>query len=182
MASRGLSSVWNSFVKVEDGRKVRCKLCDARLKFNGSTMSSMREHLVRKHPSAPAAAASIEKKKSEVQGSTTMSQFLGKQVISEKRKALITSCLAEWLTDSLRIASIVADDGLVELFRLLEPAYRVPSRTNMMAIIGRQYELLRKELIVVLDQVDGIAITTDTWSSSRSMPYSTLLRVLSKHF
>ena len=43
----------------------------------------------------------------------------------------------------------------------------------MMATISRHYELFRGELVRILDKVDGIAVTTDQWSSSRSSAYST---------
>lgn len=41
------------------------------------------------------------------------------------------------------------------------------------AIISYQYELLRKELVNFLSTVDGIAITTDMWSSSMAVSYVT---------
>ena len=62
--SRG-SSVWEHFEKVDGGTSVRCQLCETKLKFNGSTTSSMREHLTRKHVSSSTAVAVSQSKVSQ---------------------------------------------------------------------------------------------------------------------
>ena len=56
---------------------MKCKLCNATLKFNGSTTSSMRSHLERKHPASPVAASPAETKLNVSKSSKVMAQFLG---------------------------------------------------------------------------------------------------------
>ena len=173
MSTSTSSSAWQSFSKIDDGQKVQCKLCDATLKFNGSTTSSMRSHIGRKHTASPTAASSAETKLNISKSSKVMAQFLGKAAISEKRRLEITSKIVEWLTSPLRPVSIVSDKGFVKFIRFLEPGYKAPSQPNMMATIYHHYKLLHAELVRILDKVDGIAVTTDQLSSSRSIAYST---------
>ena len=167
------SSVWDSFNKVGDGSLVKCRLCEKQLKFNGSTTSSMREHLNRMHISTTTAVVTQESKAAVGQQAQSMQRFLGRQTITDKRKNEITALIACWCTGSLRPLSIVGDSGFVKLLKLLEPGYKVPTRNTMAAVIRKDYEDLRKALLLVLDAVDGISVTTDLWSSSMNLAYAT---------
>ena len=130
MAALRASSVWERIDKVNGGERVRCRLCEKKLKYNGSTTSNLREHLVRLHPSAPAVASAEESKDSMKKGVLTMKKFLGKECISKKEKLMITDRIVDWLTGSLRPVSLVTDDGLVQLLHILKPGYKIPSRPN----------------------------------------------------
>ena len=103
MAALRVSSVWESFDKVDGGERVRCRLCEKKLKYNGSTTSNLCEHLARLHPSAPAVASADESKDSMKMGVLvlTMKKFFGKEFISEKEKLMITDRIVDWLTVDL---------------------------------------------------------------------------------
>ena len=165
--------MWESFEKISDGTKVRCKLCSKTYLFNGSTTSPMVKHLGTAHPLSPAAVSAKQEKCATEKSALAMQRFLGCQQISDKRKEKITSLLAAWCTSNLRPLSIVGDCGFLELLKFIEPGYKVPSRTNMSAVVRRQYGDLRERLISLLNSLDGVAITTDLWSSSANVAYAT---------
>ena len=102
-----------------------------------------------------------------------MQKFLGRQQISTKRRTDITSLISAWCTENLRPVSIVADGGFIRLLNLIEPGYSVPSRTTIGASIRREYAELLQSLVRLLDVVDGLAVTTDLWSSSMNIAYAT---------
>ena len=133
----------------------------------------MREHLNRMHISTTTAVVTQESKAAVSQQAQSMQRFLGRQTITDKRKNEITALIACWCTGSLRPLSIVGDSGFVKLLKLLEPGYNVPTRNTMAAVIRKAYEDLRKALLLVLDAVDGISVTTDLWSSSMNLAYAT---------
>ena len=140
----GRSSVWESFNKVDDGTSAKCKICEKKLKYNGSTTTNLREHLSRKHPPL----ATSEARATASHGVEAMRRFLGHQIIPDKRKNTITSLIASWCTGSLRPLSIVGDPGFVELMKFVEPGYTVPSRNTVGAVVRKDYEELRKALLV----------------------------------
>ena len=165
------SSVWTSFEKVSQD-EVKCMLCEKRLKYNGSTTSPMRTHLLRIHPQS----SSGEDSKTPIvvkKEAAAMHNFLSRNTISDARKRQITSKIVEWCTGSLRPLSVVSDPGLIGLFNFLEPGYDVPSRTNIAAIIRLQHDTLKTEMIAVLAEADGVAVTFDHWTSARCISYAT---------
>ena len=174
MANRYKSSVWQNFERVGNG-EVQCLVSEKQLKYNGLTTSPMRAHLIRMHPSTLATASSEERNARKAVGkgggAQLMHQFLGRQVISARRRSEITGHIVSWCTGSLCPLSIVSDPGLVRQVQCLEPGYKMPSRTNIAALIRRKHELLQRDLVAVLKQVGGLAMTFDYWSSARNVSY-----------
>ena len=76
------SSVWEHFEKVDGGNSVQCRLCKAELKYIGSTTSSVRVRLTRKHVSSPTAVAETEAKAFLSKSAASVQKFLGCQQIS----------------------------------------------------------------------------------------------------
>lgn len=77
--------------------------------------------------------------------------------MQKKRHREIMNSVANWCTGSLHPLSIIS--GLIALLRYLEPGYNPPGRNTLAAVVRREYEDLRKVLISVLNQIDGITLT-----------------------
>ena len=154
---------------------MKCLVCEKRLKYNDSTTSPLRAHLIRMHSSTPATASSDERNARKAVGkggaAQLMHQLLGQRVISARRRSEIIGHVVSWCTGSLHPLSIVSNPGLVRLVQCLEPGYKMPSRTNIAALIRRKHELLQRDLVAVLKQVGGLAMTFDYWSSARNVSY-----------
>ena len=155
------------------------KLCSSTLKYNGGTTSAMRAHLTLHEKKNVAVAVSSKSLKSDAAtpaprlGQSSLTTFLNRTVCSSKRQREITEHIVDWCTSSLRPASIVRDRGLINLLNFLEPGYKVPSHTAVVNNIRHRYEELRAVLKAELENVDGLSITTDLWSSSRNVDYGT---------
>ena len=162
MANRYKSSVWQNFERAGNG-EVKCLVCEKRLKYNDSTTSPLRAHLIRMHSSTPATASSDERNARKAVGkggaAQLMHQLLGQRVISARRRSEIIGHVVSWCTGSLHPLSIVSNPGLVRLVQCLEPGYKMPSQTNIAALIHHKHEPLQRDLVAVLKQVGGLAKT-----------------------
>ena len=61
--------------------------------------------------------------------------------------------------------------SFVELMSFIDAAYKVPSQTNTSAVVCQQYDQLQSELVTLLNASNGIAVTTDLWSSSTNIAH-----------
>ena len=104
---------------------------------------------------------------------STMAAFLSKQVCPESQARKIYKLLALWCARNNRPANIVEDVGLRDIFGYIEPGFRVPSHTHISALLKRKHEIGLMVLKEVLDRVDGIALTTDLWTSRATQSYAT---------
>ena len=60
---------------------------------------------------------------------------------------------------------IVDGNSFQQLDTLLEPGYKIPSRTNITSVRHRKFEEVKKDLHATLKAVPYVAITTDLWTS-----------------
>ena len=161
--------------------KHHCKLCQQTyMRQNGT--SNLSAHLKSAHP-REFSLMQAEAKEPDVSGSSkstiasyfSISATTKSRPCSSARAGDLTEKIIDWLVDSCRPLCTVADQGFVNLLSFTEPDFRVPSRTHVSSLINKRHADAKKELVTLLKTgcVNGIAITTDGWTSSATQSYVT---------
>ena len=74
---------------------------------------------------------------------------------------------------ALRPLSVVEGDGFRQLFKYIEPNYRVPSRPHVQSVCHKLYTSVKEKLFVTL-QSCHVAFTSDLWTSQAVQAYLTV--------
>ena len=88
-------------------------------------------------------------------------------------KEEITRILTKWTWKDMRPISIVHDKGLNELLTFLEPNYKPPSITHVIAWIRKDFEDGKAAVKQQLQDNSSIALTTDIWTSRATQSFAT---------
>ena len=79
------------------------------------------------------------------------------------------------MVTDLQPASIVEDKGFLDLLKVLDPKYTVPSRRTIMRDrLPIMYESKKQELYHKLQEVEFCCLTTDLWTSKATMGFMTV--------
>ena len=71
-----------------------------------------------------------------------------RKVCSSARSEAITSLVVDWISANSRLISVVEDTGLKQLFGYIEPAYSLPSRTQVTSIVKKRHASGKKRLLM----------------------------------
>ena len=165
---RRKSDVWAFFEKKKGFKSVSCKLCDKVFAYHGGT-SNLREHLLRIHPSE----FKGQTKQQEQQSS--LDPFVARAKCPHSRAKQITDLIANMVACDIRPAAIVEGDGFKALMKFVEPGYKVPSATHIAQIVHQKHELGKRILKEKLKlEANGLAFTTDIWTSCSNDSYISL--------
>ena len=82
--------------------------------------------------------------------------------------------MVDWISANSRPISVVEDAGLQQLFQYVEPAYRLPSRTQVASIVKKRHSSGKKNLTTLVEkEASFAAITTDAWTSRAVKSFAT---------
>ena len=71
--------------------------------------------------------------------------------------------------------NLIAGRGFKSLITYLEPVYQLPTATHFTHLIKRKYAAVKERVCLILkEQADYIAITTDLWTSIATEGYLTV--------
>ena len=91
------------------------------------------------------------------------------------RAKQITDLIANMVACDIRPAAIVEGDGFKALMKFVEPGYKVPSATHIAQIVHQKHELGKRILKEKLKlEANGLAFTTDIWTSCSNDSYISL--------
>ena len=184
------SKVWKDFgFKVfHDGQGVRnvlkeiviCRHCFSELRYTGST-TNMSFHLQRHHPSiASTKACSSTTASSPSQSKAGSSQlkltgFMAKSLgINSVRAQNISKHIGVFIAHDLRPFGIVESPAFIKLLQVLEPRYKVPSRTYFsQTVVPSLYMEVKKDVMAGISKAVSVALTTDGWTSRATESYIT---------
>ena len=167
------SPVWQFFDSCESG-KVRCTLCAAVLSYSGST-GTMINHLKYKHKSHSLSASSSDTSQSVNLKQTRISAYRAPVITQgSDRWRLCAQRMAEWCAIDMRPLSIGDGVGFRRFMSVAAPGFEPPKRTTVTKYLDKQYNEHKASLQEVLKKQQGIALTTDMWSSNANEAYITL--------
>ena len=152
------SPVWAYFE--EAGSVARCNLCSRGFVRQSGT-TNLFQHLSSAHKEQYAAAvgkgpatqstattttctSNVERSGSATTsaGTKPVTSFFGTgnlQTCDSRRSGMLTESIIDWIVDSSRPFSIVEDRGLIDLLKLTEPEFKVPSRTHFASLINKRH-------------------------------------------
>ena len=139
------SVVWKHFER--KNKHSVCKHCGKTFVYRGG-MSNFCSHLKNAHQSLWPASDKDE----TTERTTASTQRIDTYVVSDSRKVCsstkseaITSLVIDWISANSRpISAVVEDTGLRQLFGYIEPAYSLPSCTQVTSIVKNVMQVARK--------------------------------------
>ena len=183
----GKSIVWTYFGfisnlsgKIENRKKVFCKLCDPPFALSYSTnTSNLAYHRERKHPEEHRKVLSAKGKKNQVP-SNELSRATPFLSISNsnrggikpydktsKRAKQLVNATAEFISLSLQPIRVVDEPSFRNLFSTADPHFDLPHRTHFSnKVIPDLYDTVCGHIEAQLASTDYCTITTDLWTSS----------------
>ena len=184
----GKSPVWkyfgfvpNSSGKIEDKKKVFCKLCDPPFSLSYSTnTSNLTYHLERKHPEEYRKVLGAQGKKNQAPSKALISKATPFLLISDsnhggvkpydktsKRAKQLVNATAEFISLSLQLVRVVDEPNFRNLLSTVDPRFDLPHRTHFSTkVIPDLYYIVRGQIEARLASTDYCTITTDLWTSS----------------
>ena len=86
----------------------------------------------------------------------------------------MTEKIAEFIAKDMRPLSVVDGHGFKQLINSLGPGYKVPSRTHVTSIGHKRCVAVKQRLLITLNTVQFLAVTTDFWTSRATQAYLTV--------
>lgn len=142
------SSVWDIFVKVDDG--VQCTMCNTKLKYMSST-SNMMYHIKNKH------TPDDEKRHAP-----------------DLSHLEVTQLICRMIEKDMLPVSIVDGNGFRELLSYIVQHYKMPSQGEITSRIETHFQEKIQELRVLLATVEMVALATDCWTALPAERYVTV--------
>ena len=81
------------------------------------------------------------------------------------RKSQIDSAVEKYIIDSLRPISTIEEPAFIELMKVMQPAYQLPSRKTILSHFNKMYDSLVADLKSELSYCHDVNFTHDIWSS-----------------
>ncbi|GCB82899.1 E3 SUMO-protein ligase ZBED1 [Scyliorhinus torazame] len=179
-------TTWEFFKKLNE-RCVECSLCRKQLCYHNS-MTSLREHLRRKHN-----LSELDLRQSQDEGSSS-SESMGQEhevknkpvsisqlvlhdarPCSEKREEVISDLILGMVFRDLQPLSLINNEGFKRLVGFLEPSYKIPSSTLLATSLRHKYTIAKLQLEHHLHSVPSLTLSTDTWTSQGKQTYLTIV-------
>ncbi|XP_034174846.1 E3 SUMO-protein ligase ZBED1-like [Osmia lignaria lignaria] len=176
------SLVWMYSIPSEDGKFVKCTICDRTLSYNGST-SAIMKHLRGKHRetffTSPTEGFDMDSKdssalellpKNEEGCSRPLLQKMDLSYSSDRQEQ-ISEALAHMIFLNMMPISFCSSEGFKQFMTILEPGYHCPSPESIMHRLQLLYNEKRMKIEEELSMASDIAITSDGWSSKSQDSY-----------
>ena len=141
------SVVWNHFTRRK--KTSTCNHCGKTFTYLGET-NNLRSHLKASHSVSWTASLSGDEDDDAgmtVVGTKLIDSYIesdSRKVCSNARAGVITNLLVDWISVNSRSISVVEDAGLQQLFEYLEPAYSLPSCTQVASIVKNVMPMVKK--------------------------------------
>ncbi|KAL4130708.1 hypothetical protein QTP88_008106 [Uroleucon formosanum] len=160
------SKVWQFFKRTESNNSAKCLICDFELMTNGSTSPLWTHynawHKKEKHTLKSTRKSIVPQKRLK---RTYIKKTKKDKPLNRERKEMITQSICEVITSDLLPFSFVENNGFKNLMNLIEPNYQIPCRKTISTRIEQLYENKVNDTKNKLERINGIALTTDGWSS-----------------
>ena len=147
-------------------KRAVCRKCGTKLAYSGGT-SSLAHHLKVRHDII--FAQNNEPIKSSSAGSSKQSSiqeaFGHKTPLTQTKRQEIDTAIENLIVKGLRPLSLVEDESFIDLIKVCEPRYKVPSRGTIVNRLKKRYNELSEQVKIELKSLDYCAITHDTWTS-----------------
>lgn len=86
------------------------------------------------------------------------------------------STSTEMIAKDVQPYNIVENEGFVQYTNVLDPIYRLPSKTHLRDVLMLNYfKKTSGKLSVILENVSDIAITCDLWTSCANASFLTMI-------
>ena len=173
------SNVWKFFERAENER-AECLLCKRKVVHRGGSTSSLKKHLEHCHSADWAKACKTEcggsKSTPDVKPNLlgAMDKFLQRKTCPCWRSGALTNAIVNLIASDLRPINFVNGAGFRRLMQVAEPGYTVPSKTHITTLLQKKYEDGVSRLNSILLRAQGLAFTTDLWTSKATESYMTV--------
>ena len=166
------SDVWKNFTTYDGQPKAMCSLCGKGIAYRIGT-TNLRNHLLYKHQliysPKDKTAKGLGKKQSN------LDTVVKARVCSEAKAKEITNCILNLICMDIRPVRMVECEGFNWLLSYLELGYTIPSRKHSTKLLRVKHASCTEKLVKQLqDEVAGIALTTDIWTSKMVEAYITV--------
>ncbi|XP_030384161.1 zinc finger BED domain-containing protein 1-like [Scaptodrosophila lebanonensis] len=164
---RQKSDIWNFFTRVPGGNSAKCKTCGLDYRTGGNTTNLfihlLRAHTTLSHESKPVA---------------TIKTFFSSNNYYENysaHKKELDKALTRMIAIDMQPFRIVEDRGFRDFVHYLNPRYIFPSRTTLRnEHLQNMYNEMKEKLVLILNNVEYCAVTTDGWTSRANEFYVTV--------
>lgn len=131
----------------------------------------MHSHLKSKHPAEGHASSGSETTTKQL----PMTSFFGSPRKPANASAeVITQAIADMIISDYVPLSIVEAEGFRKLLGIVAPDYKIPCRNTVRTRIVKRYDEEKETLLSNLKDIEGAAITTDSWTSNSTESYMTV--------
>lgn len=131
----------------------------------------MHSHLKSKHPAEGHASSGSETTTKQL----PMTSFFGSPRKPANASAeVITQAIADMIISDYVPLSIVEAEGFRKLLGIVSPDYKIPCRNTVRTRIVKRYDEEKETLLSNLKDIEGAAITTDSWTSNSTESYMTV--------
>lgn len=178
------SKVWQhyGFYKKDgklDKSNAICKLCNAAIKYSGST-TNLITHVKRQHSltieTDACSVSKVPRPGGSTPGEPNISTLFGGQLASNSTRAkAITDAISYFICKGLQPYSVTENEGFQYMLRVLEPRFKIPCRKIFTEKeIPALYERVRLEISESLQRAQRVALTVDGWTSCATDSYITV--------
>ncbi|XP_076283019.1 zinc finger BED domain-containing protein 4-like [Lasioglossum baleicum] len=174
---RRKSRVWRWFNKINKDESV-CNLCQKTLKCKRASTTTLKRHIEYQHREEYFAAEEEEETVPSTASTTRHDVEVNLTMLetNSTRSKVITKSIAEMMIRDCQPFCIVEDVGFKNLIRMLEPRYKLPSRTTFSeSIVPAIYKDEKKRVATILEKdittTETFAFTTDGWTSKSNESY-----------
>ena len=94
--------------------------------------------------------------------------------MTQAKRQEIDNAVEDLIIKGLRPLSLVEDESFINLIKVCEPRYKVPSRATIVNRLRKRYNDLSAQVKTELKSLDYCAITHDTWTSIATQNYGGL--------
>ncbi|XP_024890974.1 zinc finger BED domain-containing protein 4-like [Temnothorax curvispinosus] len=187
----GKSKVWEHFMQSADNSEAVCRYCESKLSHKGST-TCLWNHYNTKHKVVLGASSSRihrhtmsdsdsssngldqeceqSKPNSKKRRFTTSQNIIStKKLVNSRRAEDITMAICKMIAIDMLPTLIVENEGFIQFMAISAPGYKVPSRRTIDNRMRTLYNEAAEQVRTTLDKVDAVAITTDAWTSKKTI-------------
>ena len=181
--SKKRSPIWQYFDIAEDSRVVICRTCSDQISRGGGNTKTYNTtnlvyHLRTRHPEDfskfKEVAASVAQQKDAASTSTASKQITLQESVEKSRKwdindtkaLVIHRKIGEMIAIDDQPFSIVSDTGFINLVKVLEPRYNIPSRKYFTeTVIKKLFDDVKSIVAKEVTAISHLGLTTDIWST-----------------
>ena len=170
------SPVWQyfGFYKSPSGviqrEKAVCQLCRSQLSYSGNT-TNLRTHIERHHP-IEHKLINPEPRKEQYSKQQTLEEVverLNPLSSDSERHVKLVSAIGNFIAQDMQPLSVVENKGFLDLMKVAEPRFKVPSRGYFTkTVIPSLFSRVKQSVKEMLQTSRFLCITTDLWTAAHS--------------